>query len=259
MHNNAKKSEVEQLGSLLLETGAHLMSSGANGRRIRSIIDRIADAFKCHVELMITHRALTLSIIDDDGHVVFSSIKRTSPHGVNYRVVSGISRMSWRVLEDKWTVEQIERELDRLLALPHYNRWLVLSTVSLAGASFCRLFGGNYTDMAVAFVATFAGLFVRQELAKRQFNPYLNVFSAALTASLISGYYLKFGIDLSPTREHAFATSVLFLIPGVPLINSFTDLLDGNIMNGLVRGMNGAMIAFAIALGLVSAMFIYNI
>jgi uncharacterized membrane protein YjjP (DUF1212 family) len=259
MQNINTKQEVEDLGTLLLKIGAHLMSSGANGRRIRSIIDRIADSFGCNVELLITHRAINLSITDDDDHVVFSGIKRTSPHGVNYRIVSGISRMSWRVMEDKWTVGQVEQELERLLALPHYNRLLILSTVALAGASFCRLFGGSYTDMMVAFGATFIGLFVRQELIKRDFNAYLSVFTASLTASLVSGFYLKHGIDLSATREHAFATSVLFLIPGVPFINSITDLMDGNIMNGLVRGMNGAMIAFAIALGLVSAMFIYNI
>jgi uncharacterized membrane protein YjjP (DUF1212 family) len=256
---NTRHQQMKELGALLLDIGANLMSAGANSRRIRATIDRIAGAFECHVELLITHRALTLAISDDNDEVVFNSLKRTSPHGVNFRVLSGISRMSWRVVEEKWSLEQIENELDRLIALPHYHRLIILSTVALAGASFCRLFGGNHTDMLIAFIATFAGLFVRQEMVKRHFNIYLSIFSAALTASLISGFYLKYGIDLSPTREHAFATSVLFLIPGVPLINSFSDMLDGNIMNGMVRGMNGLIIAFAIALGLVSAMLIYNI
>jgi uncharacterized membrane protein YjjP (DUF1212 family) len=68
---------------------------------------------------------------------------------------------------------------------------------------------------------------------------------------------MKFGSG--DTRVHAFATSVLFLIPGVPLINSFSDLIDGNIMNGIVRGVNGLIIAFAIALGLLTAMQVYQL
>jgi uncharacterized membrane protein YjjP (DUF1212 family) len=249
--------QIQELGATLLEIGAMLMSNGANSLRIRAIIERISEAFGYNIELLITNRALMLSIIDDANNHLFSSLKRTSPHGVNFRIVSGISRMSWRAVDEKWTVSQIDQELERLRALPHYPRWIILLIVGVAGASLCRLFGGNWQDMAVAFAATMVGLFTRQEAIKRRFNPYLSIAFAALMASLISGLYLKFGV--SPTREQAFTTAVLFLVPGVPLINSFSDFIDGNIMNGLVRGMNGLIIAFAIALGLLSAMLIFHI
>ena len=110
--------------------------------------------------------------------------------------------------------------------------------------------------MMVTFLATFTGLFVRQEVTKKEFNYYLCVFIASFAASLISGLFRKLGVG--DTMEHAFTASVLFLIPGVPLINSFSDLLDGNILNGMVRGINGLLIAFAITLGLLGAMFIYR-
>ena len=60
------------------------------------------------------------------------------------------------------------------------------------------------------------------------------------------------------TYIHAFSTSVLFLIPGVPMMNSFSDLIDGNILNGITRGVNVLIIAFAIALGLLMGLLIYN-
>jgi len=68
---------------------------------------------------------------------------------------------------------------------------------------------------------------------------------------------VKLGIGAHP--ELAFATSVLFLVPGVPLINSFTDLIDGNISIGIVRGTNGLLVAFSIALGLLAAMVVFKI
>jgi len=254
-HSN--KKEIEDLGSILLEIGSALMSSGANSLRIRTIIDRISSSFGYNIELLITNRALMITVHNEADQHFFNSIKRTSPHGVNFRVASGISRMSWRVIEEKWSVDKIEQELDRLLALPHYPRLVILSLVALAGASFCRLFGGNWMDMLISFGATFAGLFIRQEFVKREFNTYLCIFMGALTASLLSGFYLRYGS--SPTAEHTFATSVLFLIPGVPLINSFSDLIDGNIMNGTIRGVHGLIISFAIALGLLTAMLIYHL
>jgi uncharacterized membrane protein YjjP (DUF1212 family) len=59
--------------------------------------------------------------------------------------------------------------------------------------------------------------------------------------------------------EHSLAASILFLIPGVPLINAFTDIIDGNILNGVVRGINAFVILFMVALGLLSATLIYRI
>jgi len=252
MDNNLGK-----IADVLLETGALLMAAGANTGRIRVTINRIAHSLGYQVELLITHRALMLSVIDDEGEFYTSKLKRTPPHGVNFKILSGISRMSWSVQDEDWNLDQINAELARLKSLPHYPRYLILLLVALSGASFCRLFGGGWIEMATAFVATFAGLFVRQEAIKKNFNTYICAVMAAITASLISGLAVKFGIGDHP--EHAFATSVLFLIPGVPLINSFTDIIDGNISTGIVRGTNGLIIAFCIALGLLAAMVIFNI
>lgn len=254
---NEKDVQAGTVCKLLLDIGALLMGAGANTSRIRTNVMRIASAYGYNAELLITHRALMLTIYDEESDYFFSRLKRTSPHGVNFKIISGISRLSWKVVDEKLTIPQARQEIDRLMALPHYPRLVVLTLVALAGASFCRLFGGGYTEMLVAFAATFMGLFVRQEAVKMSFNSYLAIFFAALTSALFSGFFMKYGIGQHP--EHAFATSVLYLIPGVPLINSFSDLIDGNIMNGIVRGINGLIISLAIAMGLLVAIMIYNI
>ncbi len=237
---------------MLLDVGTLLMSNGASTGRVRTTVNRIADALDYEVELLITSRSLMLTVTEENGTDYTSSVRRTPPHGVNFRLVSGISRMSWRVIEDKLTVEEINQDIVRLVALPRYPRLVVLSLVSLAGASFCRLFGGEVVEMIISFAATFIGLFIRQEAIKSRFNPYLAILFASFAASMITGLSAKFVVG-APC-EHALATSVLFLIPGVPLINSLTDLLDGNTLNGIVRGVNGLIAAFAIALGLMFAM-----
>jgi uncharacterized membrane protein YjjP (DUF1212 family) len=256
MQNNTNE-ELGVMADMLLEVGSVLMGAGANTGRIRVTLTRIAHSLGYQIELLITHRALMMSVIDDNGSFYTSKLKRTPPHAVNFKVLSGISRMSWSIQDEDWEVEHIRDELSRLTSLPHYPRWQILMLVALAGAAFCRLFGGEWMEMIVAFVATFLGLFMRQEAIKKSFNPYLCVFTGATVASLVSGLSVYW--QLTPHPEHAFATSVLFLVPGVPLINSFTDVIDGNISIGVARGINGLMIAFAIALGLSVAMLIYHI
>ena len=254
---NTYSENIIEVKEMLLDVGTLLMSCGASTGRVRITVTRIAEALGYEAELLITSRSLILTVSEAETKNYSSSVRRTPPHGVNFKVVSGISRMSWKVVEDKLTLDQINKEIDRLVLLPHYPRLIVLSTVALAGASFCRLTGGEGWELLVAFAATFLGLYVRQEAVKERFNPYLATVFASFAASMISGLSVKLGIGDTP--EHALATSVLFLIPGVPLINSLTDMIDGNTLNGIVRGVTGLIMAFAIALGLMIAIQIYGI
>jgi uncharacterized membrane protein YjjP (DUF1212 family) len=249
--------ELNEIGSLLLDIGAILMSSGASTARVRNTVNRISETFGYLTDMFITHRALMLTVHDEQNINYFSSVKRISPHGINFKLVSGISRMSWKVVEENWDIKDIRKDLNRLISLPLYPRWLVLFVIGLSGASFCRLFGGGFIEMLVSFIATIIGLLIRQETLKMKFNPYLCVYFASLTSSIFSGLSVKLGLGNNP--DLAFTASVLFLIPGVPLINMFSDMIDGNLMNGLIRGLNGLIISFAIALGLLTVMIIYQI
>ena len=80
--------------------------------------------------------------------------------------------------------------------------------------------------------------------------------SAMLASAVIAICSKVLGVETN--LEHAFATSILFLIPGVLLINSFVDLLDGHIINGIDRGTNALMHAFSIAAGLATVLYIFK-
>jgi len=248
--------KASEAGNVLLDVGAALVSAGASTHRTRLTLERLAAGLGFKIELLISQRALMVTVMDENQEHYVSRLKRTSPHGINFKVVSGISRMSWRVFEDNWTVEQIAVELRRLKKLPHYQRLVVLSMVGAAGAAFCYIFGGGLIDMAVAFTATFAGLFIRQTAVQKKFNPYISIYFASLTASLIAGLAEFFNIGPNPAA--AFSTAVLFLVPGVPFINAVTDMMDGNTQNGIVRLVNGLIIAFCIAMGIFTVRTLLN-
>ena len=70
----------------------------------------------------------------------------------------------------------------------------------------------------------------------------------AFIASLIAG--LGFRYHWGTTEDIALGTSVLFLIPGVPLINSIIDILEGHVLVGWSRAINAFILIICIALGL---------
>lgn len=152
MPDKPKNKQTKELGATLLEVAMILMASGASTGRIRNTINRISAPFNCTAHMLISQRTIMLSIYSDANEFVFSSLKRTPLHGINFNLISGISQMSWLVADEKWEVEQINNELDRLCAQAHYPRLVILLLTGLAGAAFCRLATGSALDMVVVFL-----------------------------------------------------------------------------------------------------------
>ena len=106
----------------------------------------------------------------------------------------------------------------------------------------------DLSAMGLVWIATLAGFFIRQELTKLQLNHMVIFIICSFIASLTAA--LGVFCNLGTTQDIALGTSVLFLIPGVPLINSILDILEGHVLVGLSRTINATILIICIALGL---------
>ncbi|KEQ14082.1 threonine/serine exporter family protein [Endozoicomonas numazuensis] len=238
------------VSSLLLDIAALLMSSGAHTERVNRNVRRIAYSLGYDIELFFSFAGITLTLSDQESpHLQHTAFRRVTGYAVNLSVVSAISRMSWKASVENWPLVDITQEVERIRSIPHYPRMILLIMISLAGMAFCRLAGGEVPAMLLAGVATAIGFTARNKMLASGHNLALSIAAAAFIASTISGVGLVFHWGEAP--ELAVATSVLFLIPGVPMINSIIDLMHGHIIVGQARAMQGIVIAFAIAMGIV--------
>ena len=255
---NQLSHESTQLGNLLLWAGTALLKAGAGSNRIVMNIGRIAAAYGYDVNIDLSTRNIMVSLHHQDERGIFSG-SRSIPNlpGVNFKVLTAISQLSWAVTEKKMSLSETADQLTKSTQLTEYPRYMVLFLTGIAGAAFCYTFGGQTIEMGITFLATVAGLFLKQELIRIKFNPFLVTYCSAFLAALIIGISWKLGVG---TRlDHAFATCILFLIPGVPLINAVIDLMDGYIINGIDRGINAVMHAFSIAAGLATIIYLFKV
>ena len=61
-----EKNSAEKAGSILLDVGAALMSSGASTHRTRLTLGRLASGLGYKIDLLITQRALMVTVIDEN-------------------------------------------------------------------------------------------------------------------------------------------------------------------------------------------------
>ncbi|PWT98334.1 MAG: hypothetical protein C5B52_12345 [Bacteroidetes bacterium] len=251
-------NESDAFGALLLDIGISLMQAGANNSRIKITMADLAAVYHYEPDITIGSGSVSLILRDEDGNTLFSNIRSTSVHGINFSIISGLSRLSWSAEKNNWSQVELKKNFLECRKPAYYPRLTILFFVSLAGAAFCYTFGGGYIEMAITFIATFCGLFVKQQLTRSNFNTYFCTYAAAAVASMFVGLFEGAGI-LTVSPINAFSTCVLFLIPGVLLINSFIDLLDGNTISGIVKGVNALIHTLAIALGLLTTIIILNL
>ena len=249
--------ELDRALNLLLDISSKLMSSGANTNRARLSIERFASVLNYEATSLISQKAIILTLTDKETDFNRTKMMSIPPHALNFSAISAISIASWKAIDEDWTIDQIEIEIEYIKNKKTYNKLLVLFAVSFAGAGFCNIFGGDYLNMLVAFVSTFVGRYIFVFISKKKYNVYLRVFMASFIASILSALGVVFNIGENP--QTALATSILFLVPGVALINSFTDMMDNNVLNGMVRFAQGLMTVLVMALGLLLAMLIFHL
>jgi hypothetical protein len=58
--------------------------------------------------------------------------------------------------------------------------------------------------------------------------------------------------------KNALAACVLWLIPGVPLINGFIDMLTGYMVSGMAKLAYALMLVFMISIGFYLSLFVFG-
>jgi uncharacterized membrane protein YjjP (DUF1212 family) len=229
-----------------------LLQNGAETERVEDTVHRIGTRLGCDwLDILVSPNGLLVTT--NSGGEFRTRLRRVMHIGVNLAVLDEISALSHRIHRENLTRFAVRAELERIDQMQrNYDRWLVALMVGLACAAFSQLAGGDTPAFFITLAAAGLAMVARQELTNRHFNLILTTAVTAFVAGLIASAASVLG--LSATPDDALASSVLLLVPGVPLINAAEDLIKGHMVTGLVRGVTGVLISLGIALGLLLAM-----
>lgn len=243
--------ELADVIDLVLWAGQMLLQSGARAQRIEETVHHLGTGLGADwLDIFISPHAISITTVN---HGQFrTKIRRVVQMGANMNVAVEINELSRQVTAGTLSHQQLRQQLEQIDQLPPvYNRWFVIVAIGLACAAASRLFGGDWVSFGVTWVAAMIAMWVRQELVHRSFNPFVGVVMTAFVAAFVAGSSQRVGLTGNP--QVILVSSVLMLIPGVPLITSGIDAIEGNVIMGLARGVLAALTSLSIALGLLLA------
>lgn len=243
--------------SFLAEYAACMLRCGATCIRIRKNVARMAGAFGVEAQVAIMPRHVHVAVREAGGGRSQYETCWTQGGGISFRINSELSKLSWEVADGKADFAQACHAFEQIRKAPCENRWLVLLLASLANASFCRLFGGDAVSMLVVFSATLAGYFIKQVMLENKADVRVAFLCSAFFSAVIASGCHVFGWGGTP--EIALGTSVLYLIPGIPYINSVSDMLEGHYVCAFSRFMDAVVLTTCLTAGLCGGLFLMGL
>lgn len=247
----------KQLCLFLADYSSWLLGCGATCIRLETNVKRIAAAYGYEAELTIMPRHINLTVALVGSDDVFTSMTAVRHTAINFDMNTRLSNLSWRISDRRLSLAEARRMFNSIVRPRPRNEWALILIVAVANAAFCRLFGGDAAAMAVVFLATFAGFMIKQTLVSRGADVRLTVIFCAFVSSVLGSSALLFGIGATP--RIALATSVLYLVPGIPFINSFSDLLYRHYICAFSRFVDAIVLTCCLSIGLCAGMMMMNV
>lgn len=245
--------EREEALCIIMDFASELMRCGSQTARIFRNIERISFAWGYAPQIIILPKTIIMTLADSSGNSS-TAVKKVASGALNFREMSELRKLSRRISEGSVSMAECKAEMARIRRLSRISGNRLLIAVSAGNAAFCGLFGGGLSMFAV-FFATLLAFKARSFLASKKTPVPLCFFVAAFVASGASASIVNL-FHLGGTIS--VYTGVLFLVPGIPLLNSAVDILDGHILAGLSRFGNAMTLVFATVCGLASALAVFG-
>lgn len=249
---------LKTVGKFLAHYASTLLACGVTTIRIEKNIDRIAQRYNTEAEITVLPLHITVTVWSNDKDHSYTITEKIKGSGIDFDKNTQLSKLSWEIFDNYIPLDEAKKQFSEIVVRPRLNPTLVTILTGAANASFCRLFGGDPLSMLIVFIATICGFYIKNKLHggwKWDIRMVTIISGCVATIIASSGYVFNIGT----TPDIALGTGVLYLVPGVPFINSINDLINGHYICSISRFIQASIITICLSLGLCLGYIIINI
>lgn len=238
--------EKEKLLHMLLQTCKLLLESGAETYRAEETalyISRSLSDYEVSVFVILT--GVTVDIYDGKEHCsgTLSVLRRS----YSFSRIERINRISRALCDKTLTWEQAQLQIDSMCYEKERRFYLSELLAGCAAAMFALLLGGGLREAAAAFgvcaLAQYLTSFFR--------NIRMFVFLQSFLGGFLPALLLRFIPGCDP--QLALTAAMLPLFPGVAMMHAIRDMINGDLISGVSRTAEAAIVALGLAVGVILA------
>jgi len=254
----AVDAPLKEKTSIIGRVGIMMLAVGTSANRVRIAMNKVSRSVGARCNIDIGLKEITFTCMEDANH--YTQVISIPNTGVNTHRIHELEVFMSSIEENvtKCSVNELHNMLDDIEKhTENYKPWMLCLAAGAACCAFTFLLGGGPVEMLCAFIGAALGNYIRKILLEYKFALVLNVAVGVAVACLsyvsaITIFERVFGI--AHTHHAGYICSMLFIIPGFPLITGGIDLAKLDLRSGIERlSYAGIIICTATLVGWVTA------
>lgn len=247
---------AEDATFIAMELGENILRSGGEVSRAEDTICRICKAYGA-VSVDVTAILSVIVLTADFGETSVNSSRRLTEVGSNnLGRLSRLNDLSRKICRLKFSKREFLEELDRIdkdtvVTLLKYTVGGILSA-----SGFAVFFGGGLIDGIFAGLIALPMCILMRYLSKTQINSTIAKLIVCFLGGFAALLVHRLGVDCN--TDKIMIGTIMNVVPGVLLANSFRDLFGGDIMTGFFRLFIAVLDGVIIACGYALAILVFG-
>ena len=238
---------IAQLSHVAMEMGVILLSNGAETYRVEESMHRICLALGAkEAEIFVVPTTIIISVTLEE-EAPLTRTRRIHSRKIDLTKVSEINHLSRQICFEPTNYKDLLSEIRLIDSIPSYPHYLQVLAFAFISQMFTLFFGGSFMDSCVGFLI---GIGIKLQMdTMRRFQA--NVFFTHIVGGLIASTVAVIAAGLEPTTnmDTIIIGSIMTLVPGLAITNSIRDIIAGDYLSGLAKGVEALLIGAAIAAG----------
>lgn len=238
---------MKYIMTAIMDVGEILLMHGGEVSRVEDTISRLCRAygFVRSDVFTITSSVIVTSILPD-GRTI-TQTRRIKERDTDLGKVAKANALSRRICDAPLGLEDFRRELQAIRDAKTAPPILNLAMYMMISASLSVFFGGNARD---GFAAALSGIVLFATLygsAALKMNSMIQTMICSAVTAMSVMLLVGAGIGVHPDK--IMIGNIMLVIPGIQLTNSLRDMINGDMISGLLNMSEALLKAISVAMG----------
>lgn len=246
--NNKEVNIDKKLVQTILDIGAEMMKCGAECSRVEDSLFRMCKSYgfiRYDIFALPSNIQVTIELTEGNIHTQIRNIEHISN---DFTMLDKLNNLSRYACNNIPSGAELRKRYDDIVKEAGGNKIYRYIGGILGGTAFAIFFGGGIFDAFSAAIVSLTIIFLSNKISEEKSNPMLYNFGLAFIAELVIIFLYKIGI--AKNIDSITIGVVMLMVSGIGVVNGMRDMINKDIMSGMINVVNAVLGAIGIATGI---------
>lgn len=241
------ETQYDRILEVACFAGCVMLQSGGEIYRVEETMSHIAGAYGITAcDSYATPTTLMLTIHDADGKP-YTTMKRISDRKVDLFKIELINGISRRLEDEQWDITATHNAIKAVDEAAPRSHWTRVAASAVATGAFAVVFGGGVAECLCGLACGALLRLCLDALSRLNLGAFFVNLTGGALATLLG--WLLYVLGLTGDFRLVTLATLMLMVPGMLFTNAFRDVVAGDLVSGISRGIEALCIAAALAGG----------